>query len=112
MTRRASAKKTAPRPGRGRAVVALGLAVFVLVGAAAVWRRSLGIEHARSLRALESRRAQLVTERATLEGDVRLAAARGRVGSVAEERLGMRVPSDTQVVLVARAGALGAARDR
>lgn len=102
----------AGRQGRGRAVVALGLAAFVLTAVAVVWRRSVGITHARQLRALEARRAELVAQRAALGGAVRLAAARGRVGSVAEERLGMRVPSDTQLVLLARGGgAAGAAPD-
>lgn len=92
------------RPGRGRAIVALGLALFVLVSASVVWRRSVAISHARTLRALGARESQLVGERAALEAAVRLAAARARVGSVAEARLGMRVPSDTQLVLVSRAG--------
>lgn len=102
---RAGGARPGRRPGRGRAVVALGLALFVLVGASVVWRRSVAIARARTLRALAARQAQLVTERATLEGAVRLAAARGRVGTVAESRLGMRVPSDTQVVFVSRAAA-------
>lgn len=95
----------ARRQGRGRVIVALGLLLFVGVGAAVVWRRSVAISRARAIRALAARRDQLVTERATLEGAVRLAAARGRVGTVAEARLGMSVPSDTQVVFVARPGA-------
>jgi hypothetical protein len=37
---------------------------------------------------------------------VRQAAGRGRIGGVAEQRLGMRVPADTQVILLARAPAL------
>ncbi len=102
---RRGAARGARRPGRGRAIVALGLALFVLVGASAVWRRSVGIAQARTLRALSARQSQLAAERAALAAAVRLAAARGRVGNVAEGRLGMRVPSDTQLVLVARAGA-------
>ena len=98
------------RQGRGRAVVALSLIVFVLVGACVVWRRSVGIGQARALRALAARQSQLVAERASLDAAVRLAAARARVGNVAEERLGMRVPSDTQLVLVSRAGATAASR--
>ncbi|GJG87682.1 hypothetical protein tb265_28630 [Gemmatimonadetes bacterium T265] len=86
-------------------MVALGLLLFVLAGSAAVWRRSAGIARARTLRELAARQSQLRAERATLEASVRLAAARARVGSVAEDRLGMRVPSDTQLVLVARTAA-------
>lgn len=110
--RGAAARGGARRQGRGRAIVALGLLLFVLVGASAVWRRSVGIAQARTLRALAARQSQLTAERAALNAAVRLAAARARVGSVAEARLGMRVPSDTQLVLVARGGAapVGAAR--
>ncbi len=98
------------RQGRGRAIVALSLALFVLAGAAVVTRRSIGIAHARALRTLAAREAQLTGERAALRASVRLAAARARVGSVAEERLGMRVPSDTQLVLVARGPAPAVSR--
>ncbi|HEY0780068.1 MAG TPA: hypothetical protein VGD56_19035 [Gemmatirosa sp.] len=83
----------------------------MLVGAAVVWRRSVGIARARALRTLVARQAQLEAERSSLDAAVRLAAARAHVGSVAEARLGMRVPSDTQLVLVSRApGAPAAAR--
>jgi cell division protein FtsL len=90
------------RRKRGWAVVGLVLVTFVLVASAIVWRRSRGIAAARELRALTRRRAQLVAERAALEGEVRLAASRARIGTVAEQRLGMRVPADTQVVIIKR----------
>ncbi len=113
MSRRAPARERgssrAPRPGRGRTIVALALFFFVVVGASAVWRRSVGIARARAIRTLVAREGQLAAERASLDAAVRLAAARARVGSVAEERLGMRVPSDTQLVLVSRAGGGAAA---
>lgn len=90
------------RGGRGRLIVAAGLAGFVLVASAAIYRRSLGIAGARELRVLDARRAQLLAERAALEGAVRTAAGRANIGGVAEQRLGMRVPADTQVVILAR----------
>jgi cell division protein FtsL len=93
------------RRGRGRLIVAAGLVTFVLVAAAVIYRRGIGIARARELRALSAERAQLVAERAALEGAVRQAAGRGRIGGVAEQRLGMRVPADTQVVILARAPA-------
>jgi hypothetical protein len=93
--------------------VAVALAGFVLVAAAVVWRRSTGIAHARELRALDARLAQLVAERAALESSVRQAASRGQIGDEVVHRLGMRVPSDTQVILLPRPAApvTGAARD-
>lgn len=90
------------RRGRGWAVVGFVLATFVLVGSAVVWRRTRGIAQAREIDVLRRRRAQLVAERASLQSEVRVAASRGRIGPVAEQRLGMHVPADTQVVFVAR----------
>lgn len=92
-----------PRRGRGRLVVAAALVAFVGIGSAVIYRRSAGIARARELRALSSERAQLVAERAALESAVRAAAGRGPIAGAAEQRLGMRVPADTQVVLLARA---------
>ena len=91
-----------PRRKRGWAVVGLVLVSFVLIASGIVWRRSRGIAQARELRDLARKRAQLVAERAALEGAVRVAASRARIGPVAEQRLGMRVPADTQVVLIQR----------
>lgn len=111
---RASARETRRaterRGPRGRVFVALALVTFVLVGAAVIWRRVTGIENARALRALASERAQLVAERAALESAVRTAAGRARIGGVAEQRLGMRVPADTQVVILTRPSGTADAR--
>ena len=96
------ARAAARRAPRGRAIVAVGLLAFVLVAAAVVWRRSYGIAHSRELTQLDRRRVQLEGERAALQSAVRFAAGRGRIGATAEQRLGMRVPSDTQVVILTR----------
>ncbi len=101
----AGGREPARRGPRGRVVVAAALVAFVLVGAAVVWRRVAGIANARELRALAAQRAQLVAERAALESAVRAAAGRARIGGVAEQRLGMRVPADTQVVILTRPAA-------
>jgi cell division protein FtsL len=85
-------------------IIALALVSFVLVASAVVWRRSVGIAQAREITQLAKRRTQLVSERAALQSGVRMAASRGRIGPVAEQRLGMHVPTDTQVVLLPRRG--------
>jgi cell division protein FtsL len=82
--------------------VALALLAFVLMAAAVVWRRSFGIARTRELQVLDVRRRQLEAEHAALRSAVRLAASRARIGPAAEQRLGMRVPSDTQVVILTR----------
>ncbi len=100
-TSRGTSARSPRRPVRGRAIVALGLLAFVSVAAAIVWRRTLGIAHAREIRVLDARRVHLEGERAALQSAVRRAASRG---SIVDEvtSLGMRVPSDTQVVILTR----------
>jgi cell division protein FtsL len=100
MTRRGSARSRTRT--RGRVLVAFALVGFVVVASAVIWRRSIGIGQARELRDLSRHRAQLVAERAALLGAVRVAASRGRIQPIAEQRLGMRVPADTQVVSLVR----------
>lgn len=87
---------------RGRGVVALVLVGFVLVATGVIWRRSYGTLRAREQNALEQRGAALEAERAKLDGDIRDASSRARLEHVAEERLNMRIPNDSQVFVVAR----------
>ena len=87
---------------RGRNVVAILLAAFVLVALAVVWRRTIGIRHSESLTALDARKGQLQGERARLESEIREASSRQRLGEAVENRLGMKIPADTQVVILPR----------
>lgn len=87
---------------RGRSVVAIAMVGFVLVASAVILRRSYGITQGRELSDLERRRVQLLSQKAQLESDIRLLASRARLQPVAEQRLGMRVPDDSEVVLIPR----------
>ena len=87
---------------RGRTVVALVLLGFVLVATSVIWRRSTGIARAREESRLEQRKAALQAERARLEGDIRDASSRATLARIAEERLHMHIPNDSQVILLAR----------
>jgi hypothetical protein len=89
---------------RGRTLVALVLAAFVLVALAIVWRRTIGIGQAETLARLDVRRTELEGERARLEGEIRDASSRQSLGVAAESRLGMHIPADKQVVILPRAG--------
>lgn len=104
MSPRGKPRAGARRAPRGRSVVFVGLLVFLVAATAAIWRRAYGIARTRELSVLDARRVQLLGERASLESAVRMAASRGRIGATAEQRLGMRVPSDTQVVIITRTG--------
>ncbi len=87
---------------RGRGIVAVLLVGFVLVATGVIWRRSLGLQRARETAALEARRVALEARRAQLDGEIRDATSRARLARIAEERLGMRVPADSQVITLTR----------
>ena len=88
---------------RGRSIVALVLAGFVLLAAGVIWRRSVGTARARDQQRLEQQRTALEAERAKLKGDIRDASSRAKLARVADERLNMHVPNDSQVVFLKRA---------
>jgi len=87
---------------RGRSIVALILLGFVLVATGVIWRRSVGLARARDESRLEQRKAALRAERAKLEGDIRDASSRATLARIAEERLHMHIPNDSQVILLPR----------
>jgi len=89
---------------RGRNVVGLILAGFLLVALAIVWRRTIGIAQSEALTTLDARKVQLQGERVRLESEIRAASSRQRLGEIAESRLGMRIPSDDEVVILPRRG--------
>jgi cell division protein FtsL len=89
--------------GRGRLRFVLVLLGFLVIAMGVILRRSVGIEAARELQQLDARRAGLVAERLRLEGEVRAAASRATLQPIAEQRLQMRVPPDSQVIILPRA---------
>ena len=103
--------KGSGRP-RGRSIVALVLVGFVLVAVVVIWRRSYGFSREREISLLEQKRTQLEGERARLELEIRDASSRARLAPIAEQRLGMRIPSDSQVIDLRRAPAAPAAPGR
>ena len=86
---------------RGRAIVGLLLAAFLIVALSIVWRRTVGIRESETLGTLDAKKTQLQSERARLESEIRDASARQSLGTVVERRLGMHIPSDRQVVILA-----------
>lgn len=94
--RRTGTRKTARAPLRGRARVAVGLLLFMLVAAIVVWRRSEGVATARAMQRMRTELRTLRAEQQDLENDLRRASSRRSVVSEAERRLGMRVPSESQ----------------
>ena len=89
--------------GGGRLRFVLVLLGFLVIAMGVILRRSYGIAAARELQELDARRAALVAVRLRLEGEVRAAASRATLQPIAEQRLQMRVPSDSQVIILPRA---------
>lgn len=88
---------------RGRTLVGILLGAFVLIALSIVWRRTIGIAQAERLATLDSKRATLESDRARLDAEIRDASSRQNLGTAAERRLGMHVPTDRQVVILPRA---------
>jgi cell division protein FtsL len=91
--------------GGGRFRIPLLLLGFLVIALGVILRRSYGIAGERELQQLDARRAALVAERLRLDGEIRAAASRSRLQPIAEQRLQMRVPSDSQVVIIPRSSA-------
>jgi hypothetical protein len=82
---------------RGRTAIAIGLAAFLVVTTSVVWRRARGSATAIRLHELGSRIDDLEAQRARLEGEVRRASSQLEL-MPRLNRLGMRVPSDSEVI--------------
>ena len=88
---------SARRPFRGRTAIALGLAAFLVVTTSVVFRRARGSAAANRLHELGSQVDELRAQRTRLDGEVKRAASLGVLSSRAE-KLGLRTPSDSQVI--------------
>jgi cell division protein FtsL len=87
---------------RGRTVIFLALLGFFVVAMGVIMRRSLGIQQAREIRELEERRSALEAQEAALEGAIRDASSRARLAPIAEQKLGLRVPPESLVIILPR----------
>ena len=88
--------------GRGRIRLALVLLIFLAIASGVILRRTYGISGARELQALDAQRAALAAERLRLEEEIRTASGRARLQPIAEQRLDMHVPADSQVIILQR----------
>jgi hypothetical protein len=89
--------RRSPRgPLKGRAGIAIGLGAFLVVASIVVWRRGEGASTVREMGRLANRQRALISERTTLDRDIRSAMSRRRVIAEAERRLGLHVATDAQ----------------
>lgn len=85
---------------RGRHWVVVWLVGFLVMGAVVVWRQTAALATARQLKALQTTRQALEVTRAAAAAEVRRASSRGVLQPLVQSRLHMRLPSDTEIVIL------------
>lgn len=85
---------------KGRHWVALLLASFLAVTLVVIWRQGAALAEARRLQALQKTRAALEVQRATLRGEIQRASSRAVLVPLAERRLGLRLPQDSEIIIL------------
>jgi cell division protein FtsL len=85
-------------------MIAGGLVGFVLIAAAVVARRSYGHREGTTITSLQRKQADLESERTRLAQLIREGSSRSRILPIAQQRLGMHQPSETQVIYLHRSG--------
>ncbi len=94
--------RRSPSALRGRSLVIIALLAFVVTAVIVVWRRSRGVEEVRRIAALDAQVRDLTAQQALLERDLREATSSARIKPAAERRLGLRLPSDSQLITLPR----------
>lgn len=93
---------TRRRPSRlagrltGRALVALGLALFLAATTVVVLRRSIGVRTVHTIERLREEQRALIAQEKYLESQLRRATSRRTVVQEAQRRLGMTRPTEAQ----------------
>ncbi len=85
---------------KGRHWVAIWLAGFLVMAAAIVWRQTEARVTVRQLQALQAARAALEATRADAISAIRHAESRAVLVPLAQARLGLRLPQDTEIVIL------------
>ncbi|HUF49942.1 MAG TPA: cell division protein FtsL [Longimicrobiales bacterium] len=86
----------------GNGALRIGVASVLLFAALSlvVWRQARAFDALRGLDAARSERALLQAERAELQREIQYLESRARVVAVAGERLGLRVPAASEIVIL------------
>lgn len=93
------ASRAAPR-FKGRYWLALWLALFLGAAALVQWRQTHARARAAELRGLEAARGALEVSKAALGGRIDRARSRAVLVPLAERRLGLRLPLDSEIVIL------------
>ena len=89
---------------RGRHWVAVWLVAFLMTTWLVYARQTAAIHAARELADLRARRADLEGHRAALERRIRTAGSRAVLVPRAQTRLGLHLPSDSEIVIIPAPG--------
>lgn len=81
-------------------LLALGFALLLASLSAVIWRQSRALESQRTAEQIRDEAALLEAQKAQLAHRIQELEARGRVLEVAGARLGMRVPTSAEIVLL------------
>lgn len=101
----ATRSRSRKSPLKGRALVAMGLALFIVVTMIVVARRSTGVRTVKEIGRLREEQRSLLAQQKTYENDLRRAKSRRAVVPEAERRLGMRRPTEAQTRFLTRPSA-------
>jgi hypothetical protein len=85
---------------KGRHWLALWLAGFLAVASVVQWRQGAAREAADELRALAVARGALGVSRAAAAGEILKARSRAVLVPLAERRLGLRLPQDSEIIIL------------
>ena len=99
---RGRGKRSGTRSSGARTRLVIGLLGFFVVATGVIARRTFGIGQAKTLRELHTQRDAIEAARVKLEVEIRDASSRARLGPIAESRLHMYVPADSQVIILPR----------
>jgi hypothetical protein len=70
------------------------------MGAVVVWRQTTALATARQLKALQTARQALEVSRAAASAEIRRASSRAVLEPLARARLKLRLPQDTEIVIL------------
>ncbi len=85
---------------KGRHWVALGLLVFLLSALAVIRRQSAALEATRELQQLHRTRSALEVSKSGLVGDIDRAKSRAVLVPLAQQKLGLRLPQDSEITIL------------
>ncbi len=80
--------------------MALGLLAFLLAALAVIRRQSAALEATRELLQLHRTRSALEVSKSSLVGDIDRARSRAVLVPLAQQKLGLRLPQDSEITIL------------